>query len=126
MESTSLITSNTKSSILRFVFESCWDVFLTFLSNLEIAKLDLILTDLPLRKLFFCLVNDFYLINKIYDYKELDWILNNNISLSKCHLEFRFKGKIILQRCCTYLNVIYNSNNLELHFQVQSMKPSQG
>ena len=92
MENTSNITSNTKPSILRFIFESCWDVFLPFLSNLEIGKFDLIITDVSLRKLYFTIVNEFYLNNKIYDYKELDWILNNNISLTKCHLDFRLKG----------------------------------
>ena len=91
MENTNQI-SFTKP-ILSFIFQSCWDIFLPFLSNLEIGKLDLILTDLTLRKLYFSLVNEFYLTNKIYDYKELDWVLNKNISLSKCHCEFSFKGK---------------------------------
>ena len=92
MESTNQITSNTKPSIFRYIFQSCWDIFLPFLSNLEIGKLDLIITDVTSRKLYFTLVNEFYLINKIYDYKELDWILIKNISLTKCHLGFSFKG----------------------------------
>ena len=96
MESTNHTLPNAKSTLLRFIFESVWDVFLPLLSNLEIGKLDLVLTDVPLRKLYFSLLNEFYLTNKIYDYKELDWILNNNISLNKCHLEFRFKGDMVL------------------------------
>ena len=92
MENTSQISSNTKPSIFRYIFQSCWDIFLPFLSNLEIGKLDLIITDVTSRKLYFTLVNEFYLINKIYDYKELDWILIKNISLTKCHLGFSFKG----------------------------------
>ena len=96
MESTSQITSNSKTSILRFIFESVWDIFLPYLSNLEIGKLDLIITDVSLRKLYFSLVNDFYLANNIYDYNDLDWILTKHISLTKCHLEFNFKGKLLL------------------------------
>ena len=92
MEISSLSTSNKPPSILRFIFESYWEIFLPFLSNLEIGKLDLILTDVSLRKLYFSLVNSFYMKNTIYDYKELDWILNKNISLTKCHLDFKFKG----------------------------------
>ena len=92
MESISLISPNNKSSIFRFIFQSCWDIFLPYLSNLEIGKFDLIITDVTSRKLYFTLVNEFYLSNKIYDYKELDWILIKNISLTKCHLEFSFKG----------------------------------
>ena len=92
MENTSNITSNTKPSILRFIFESVWDVFLPYLSNLEIGKLDLIITDVSLRKIYFSLVNSFYMKNTIYDYKELDWILNKQISLTKCHLDFKLKG----------------------------------
>ena len=93
MENTSEIIIFEKVSILRYIFESCRQVFLPFLSNLEIGKLDLILSDISLRKLYFNLVSDFYLTNKIYDYKELDWILNKNLSLTNCHLEFEFQGK---------------------------------
>ena len=92
MENTNHLTSSSKISILRYIFQSCWDIFLPFLSNLEIGKLDLIITDVTSRKLYFTLVNEFYLINKVYDYKELDWILIKNISLTKCHLDFSFKG----------------------------------
>ena len=92
MASTSQIASNTKPSILRYIFQSCWDVFLPYLSNLEIGKLDLIITDISLRKFYDCLVDEFYFTNKIYDYKELDWILNKHISLTKCNLEFEFRG----------------------------------
>ena len=95
MESAGQITSNKSPSILKYLFESCWDVFLPNLSNLEISKLDLIITDIPLRKLYFSLVDQFYLTNKIYDYKEFDWILSKNISLTKCYLEFGFKGKAL-------------------------------
>ena len=103
MENTNQI-SFSKPSILRYIFQSCWDVFLPYLSNLEIGKLDLIITDVTLRKLYFTLVNEFYLGNKIYDYKELDWILIKNISLTKCHLEFSFKGVLYY----TYIHTIYN------------------
>ena len=94
MENTSLVTIYDNSSILMFILGSCWHVFLPYLSNLEIGKLDLILTDVSLRKLYFNLVNEFYLNNRIYEYEELDWILNKHISLTKCHLEFWTKGKI--------------------------------
>ena len=94
MESISLITPNNKPCIFRFIFESVWDVFLPYLSNLEIGEVDLVLTDVSLRKLFVSLVNQFYLTNKVYDFKELDWILYYNISLTKCHLEF--KGNVLL------------------------------
>ena len=90
MESTYHTLPNAKESILRFIFQSCWDVFLPYLSNVEIGKLDLIITDVSLRKLYFSFVKEFYLTNKIYDYKELDWILTKNISLTKCHLAFNF------------------------------------
>ena len=93
MESLKFSTLNESPSILSFIFESVWAVFLPFLSNLETGKLDLVLTNKSLRKLYFHLVDEFYLTNKIYDYKELDWILNKNFSLTKCHLEFKFKGK---------------------------------
>ena len=92
MEGTILNTPNYKQSIFRFIFESVWDVFIPFLSNLEIGKFDLILTDVSLRKLYFCLVNEFYVKNKVYNYKELDWILTKNIALTKCHLDFKLKG----------------------------------
>ena len=92
MESTSQVVIDSDFSILRYIFQSCWHVFLPFLSNLEIGKFDLILTDVSLRKLYFGLVDEFYLSNKIYDYKELDWVLNNHISLIKCDLEFWVKG----------------------------------
>ena len=93
MEITPHITPN-KSSILRYIFQSCWDVFLPYLSNLEIGKLDLIITDVSLRKLYLGLVEEFYLNNKIFDYTELDWLLTRNVSLTKCHLEFSFKGAL--------------------------------
>ena len=92
MEITSLHTPNNKPSIIRFIFESVWNVFLPYLSNLEIGKLDLILTDVSLRKLYFSLVNEFYLKNKVYNFKEIDWILKKNIALTKCHLDFKLKG----------------------------------
>ena len=92
MENTAQVPSNSKPSIIRFIFESVWDIFLPFLSNLEIGKFDVILTDISLRKLYFSLVNSFYMINKVYDYKELDWILTKNIALTKCHLAFEIKG----------------------------------
>lgn len=82
MEDTSEIIIVEKASILRYIFECCWQVFLPFPSNLETGKLDLILTDKSLRKLYLNLVNDFYLTNKIYDFKELDWLLNKHISLT--------------------------------------------
>ena len=110
MESPIISTLNESLSILSFIFESVWAVFLSFLSNLEIGKLDLVLTNKSLRKLYFRLVDEFYLTNKICGYKELDWILNKNISLTKCHLEFKFKGKsysIILYFC--HVIDIYNS-----------------
>ena len=93
MESTGEITIVNKASVLRYIFESCWEVFLPYLSNLEIGKLDLILSDISLRKLYFSLVYHFYLTNRIYDFKELDWILNKHISLTNCHLDFTFQGK---------------------------------
>ena len=96
MENISQIISNKSPSVFRYIFEICWDVFLSFLSNFEIGKLDLILSDKSLRKLYFPLVDEFYLTNKIYDYKELDWLLNKNVSLTKCHLEFWVKGETLL------------------------------
>ena len=84
--------SQAKSSLLRFIFESVWDVFLPYLSNLEIGKLDLILTDKSLRKLYFSFVNEFYLTNQIYGYKELDWILAKKVALTKCHLAYEIRG----------------------------------
>ena len=93
MEITPYITPN-KSSILRYIFQCCWDVFLPYLSNLEIGKLDSILTDVSLRKLYLGLVEEFYLNNKIYDYTELNWLLTRNVSLTKCHLDFSFKGAL--------------------------------
>ena len=107
MENTSLITIDDKSSILKFIFETCWNIFLPYLTNLEIGKLDLILTDVLLRKLYFSMANDFYTNNKIYDYKELDWILTKHITLTKCHLEFEFKGKALLSltRCLSLPNI---------------------
>ena len=115
MENTSQVPSKKCQSIFRFIFESCWDVFLPYLSNLEIGKFDLILTDVSLRKLYFSLVNEFYLNNKIYDYKELDWILKKNISLTKCHLEFSFKGRQLLlyidtKFYATYIFTLYISS----------------
>ena len=100
MENTSLITLDDKPSILMFIFENCVNFFLPYLTNLEIGKLDLILTDVSLRKLYFSLANDFYTNNKIYDYKELDWILNKHITLTKCHLEFEFKGYALFSLTC--------------------------
>ena len=117
MESYNETASTNKLSIFRYLFQSCWDVFLPYLSNLEIGKLDLILTDISLRKLYFSLVNEFYLTNKIYDFKELDWILNKHVSLTKCHLEFKFKGKYFYYyikafiRCASYL---YSAADAEL------------
>ena len=102
MENSSLVTIYDSSSVLKFIFESCRQVLLPYLSNLEIGKLDLISTDVSLRKLYFSLVNEFYLNNKIYDYKELDWILTKNISLTKCHLEFKLKGSQHLYVICNY------------------------
>ena len=106
MDNTSISSSNKPLSILRYIFQSCWDVFLPYLSNLEIGKLDLILTDISLRKLYFTLVGEFYLKNKICDYKELDWILHHNISFTKCHLEFTFKSKLLL----IYIDMLYSSD----------------
>ena len=107
MESTSQIIIDSDFSILRYIFQSCWHVFLPYLSNLEIGKFDLILTDVSLRRLYFSLVDEFYLSNKIYDFKELDWILNNNISLTKCHLEFSTRGSFFFSMI--FLHAIYNS-----------------
>ena len=107
MEITSLHTPNNKLSIIRFIFESVWNVFLPYLSNLEIGKLDLILTDVSLRKLYISLVNEFYLKNKVYNYKELDWILTKNIALTKCHLDFKLKGMTLFCILVYYMRVIF-------------------
>ena len=107
MENTSLNIIYDKPSILMFILETCVNFFLPYLTNLEIGKLDLILTDVSLRKLYFSMANDFYTNNKIYDYKELDWILTKHITLTKCHLEFDFKGKALfsLTRCLSLPNI---------------------
>ena len=92
MEISHQVAPSKLQSILSFIFQSCWNIFLPFLSNLEVGKLDLIITDISLRKLYFSLVHEFYLNNKICDYNELDWILTKNILLTKCHLAFEIKG----------------------------------
>ena len=68
--------------------QNCWVDFFSYLSNQEIVKLDLALTDISLRKVFFNELSAFYLANKIYSLKELAWILARNIKLTKCHLDF--------------------------------------
>ena len=82
--------------------------------------LDLILTDVGLRKLYFSLVHELYFTNKIYDFKELDWILYYNISLTKCHLEFEFKGNRVIILHSFYL--WYTLNNLFIFIQLRNMK----
>ena len=77
-----------KPSALNFLLRNCWELFVPYLSNQEIGKIDSSIIDIKLRKLFFIKVSDFYLVNKIYSLKELKWILKRNITLTKCHLDF--------------------------------------
>ena len=115
MENTNIITSNIKPSILSFIFQSCWDVLLPYLSNLEIGKLDLVLTDISLRNIYFSLINEFYSTNNIYDFKELDWIISKHVSLTKCQLEFPLKGTTLI-----FIHILYAINICCL-LQIQSI-----
>ena len=65
-------------SALSFMLQT-WKLFYPYLSNRDIGKLDSALTEISLRKMFLTKVSDFYLVNKIYSKKELDWILTRNI-----------------------------------------------
>ena len=77
-----------KPSALDFLLRNCWELFFPYLSNQEIGKIDLVLTDIKLRRIYLNKVSDFYLTNKIYSFKELQWIFARNMSLTKCHLDF--------------------------------------
>ena len=77
-----------KPSSLDFLLRNCWEIFFPYLSNLEIGLIDSVLTDIPLRKVYLKKVSDFYVVNKIYSFKELKWILNRNLPLVKCHMHF--------------------------------------
>lgn len=84
--------TSTKPSALDFAVRNCWELFYPYLSNQDIGKLDNVLTDKSLRNIYLSKVKDFYLVNKIFSRKELEWILARHISLTKCHLEFTIKG----------------------------------
>ena len=106
-------------SALSFMLQT-WKLFYPYLSNRDIGKLDSALTEISLRKMFLTKVSDFYLVNKIYSKKELDWILTRNILWTKCHLAFDCQGMILtltlitlwLHSLFTIILLIYRSSYL--------------
>lgn len=89
------VVNTAKSSALDYILRNCWEDFFSYLSNQEIGKLDSAFTEVPLREVFLDKVSDFYLANKIYSHKELEWILARNVPLVKCHMAFSYWGKML-------------------------------
>ena len=84
--------SHFNKSSLSFAIHNCSKLFFPYLSNQDISKLDLALTDINLRKEFFKGVSEFYLVNNIYSIEELKWIVIKNVNMIKCHLDFDLIG----------------------------------
>ena len=95
------IVNTAKPSALDFILRNCWELLVPYLSNQDIGRLDLSIIHIKLRKTFFIKVSEFYLVNKIYSLKELEWILRRNITLTKCHLDF--KGNIYAYSTAEYI-----------------------
>ena len=76
----------------RQVFDSLfgpwWEHLFPYLSNKEIGKLELILTEKSLRNLYLNIIKSFYLVNTINSPSELGWIMKREIELTICRLDF--------------------------------------
>ena len=82
--------------VLVLLLHSCWADFMRYLSYREISKLDRAISEIPLRKLFFGQVGQFYKKNKILSKNELDWIMSRSIKLISCHLNFDHSKLIVI------------------------------
>ena len=69
------------------------DEFFSHFMNEDIAKLDIAICELDLRKAFNKKVGIFYNSNSILCRSELARIVDREISLIKCKLDFRLSGK---------------------------------
>ena len=78
--------------VIKLFFQSCSDLFFSYLTNRELGVLDRVITDINLRRIYFQQVGLFYDSNKIKSLSELKWIMKRNIKLVKCHLDFYFGG----------------------------------
>ena len=67
--------------------------FLLYFNNIDIAKLDIAISEIKLRKAFNQKVGCFYDHYSILCLPEFDRILNRNISITKCKVDFIFPGK---------------------------------
>ena len=85
---------STSYKVLKLLLQSSSDLFFSYLTNRELGVIDQIITDVNLRQIFFKQTGRFYLSNKIKSLGELNWILKRMISISKCHLDFCFEGKV--------------------------------
>ena len=92
--------------VLKLFFQSCSDLFFSYLTNRELGLLDRTIKDVNLRKIYFQQVGMFYLNNLIGSLAELEWILKRGIVITKCHLAFDFEGIITKFLPIYVLNVI--------------------
>ena len=94
--------------VLKLVLQSCGDLFFTYLTNREIGKLDSAISDINLRKFYLKEAELFYLSNQIQSMYELKWVMMRGIILTKCHLDFAFKGNTMLQLLYSRLHLLIN------------------
>lgn len=81
----------------------CDDFFSHFV-NEDICKLDISLSELKLRKAFNKKIGIFYDNSRIFHKSELERIVQRNISLTKCKLDFKLSGESLIRyEICEHL-----------------------
>ena len=83
------------------------DEFFSHFMNEDIAKLDVAICELDLRKTFNKKVGIFYNSNSIVCRSELARIVERQISLTRCKLDFRLSGKPLVSKDLSIYLLIY-------------------
>lgn len=80
--------------VFELLLQSLDGLFFSYLTNRELGKLDITISDKNLRKLYHQYASIFYLNNQVQSLDELKWIMTRRIVLTKCYLDFEFDGKL--------------------------------
>ena len=69
-------------------FSFITEKFLLFLSNKDIGKLDITLSDKDMRRAFYSRLGSYYSFNDIHYKGELEFLAKRNIALTRCVIDF--------------------------------------